>query len=107
MAVATVLSIFGWLTLLLNAVTVALIAMLVRRTRPQFKLFGLFESRVRHVAAVAARATRGTLFGLAKNGSKNTPQVDGAAVFASGRGPGVPRTRAVRRVHEYARLLRH
>ena len=62
-AVATVLSIFGWLTLLLNAVTVALIAMLVRRTRPQFKLFELFVSRVRHVAAVVTvAASLGSLY---------------------------------------------
>ena len=45
--------------------------------------------------------------GALQNGARNAPQVDGAAVFASRRGPGVPRTRAVRRLLWRARLRVH
>ena len=63
MAVATILSIFAWLTLLLNVVTVALIAIVVRRTRPQIKLFEVFVSRTRHIAAVVTvAASLGSLY---------------------------------------------
>ncbi len=62
-AVATLLSTFAWITLLLNAATLLLVVMIVRRAGPKTKVYTAFTARADQVAVfITLAASLGSLY---------------------------------------------